>query len=119
MQEQLSITFKGKKYTSREMKVGTFVDLEKMKAFLSNGQYQNIWRMTTAPGDHALQMINVEASFNVLFPKLIEDLKPKAIRDLGIKDYKELLKAYKEVNEFIEGYVKVLNEDESENKETD
>jgi len=34
-------------------------------------------------------------------------------------EYKELLKAYKEVNEFIEGYVKALNEDESENKETD
>jgi len=115
MKEQITITFKGKQYTSKPLRMGVFVALQKTKAFLSDGQYQNIWKTTTAAGDHALVMIDVEASMNVLFPELIKDLKPNAISELSIKDYNEIKKPYlKEVAPFINSFVELLNDDSSE-----
>lgn len=117
MQEQLKITFKGKSYESKPLKVGTFIDIEKAKALLSAGQYGSMVRMATGVGDESLMMIDIEATISVLFPKLIEDIKPATIRDLGLKDYREFRTLYTEkVFNWLKESVKVLNYVDEEDK---
>lgn len=119
MQEQLNISFKGKSYTSEPVVVGNFIAVQKLKSMLSDGQWGNIYRSATMDGDESLIMIEIEAILNVFFPKLVEDLKPKSIRELGIKDYKDFKKLYEDkIKTWFNGYLKMLQEtdDEETNK---
>ena len=117
MQEQLVIQFKGKNYTSKQMTVGNFINLMKMKSIVSDGQYGSIWRMTTGTGDEALLMIDIEAFITVFFPEMVSDLKVP-IKDLGLKDYKDIKQLYTEkMFKWVDRHMKILNDVESENKE--
>ena len=115
MQEKIKINFKGKNYVSREMTPGVFVDAEKLKSLLSGSQYGGIYRMGTSLGDEALTIVDMEAYFSILFPELINDLKPKSIGELNVNDFKELRKVYRsEVTKWVNSYIKLLKEVEND-----
>lgn len=113
--EQLTVTFKGKNYTSKPMNVGNFIDFTKMKSLLSDGQYGAIWRMATGHGDETLLMIDIQAFINVFFDNIVKDMKVP-IKELGLSDYKEVRKLYVEkMFAWVDRHTKVLNDvDEKE-----
>jgi len=119
MQEQLTINFQSKSYTSEPVKVGNFIAVEKLKAMLLDGQSFNIYRSATFEGDATLRMVEIESMLTVFFPKLIEDLKPKSIRDLGLKDYKDFKTLYDEkIKTWFLGHVKMLKGEDDADKKT-
>ncbi len=90
------ITVNGKTYkTSSFPSVGKFKDAEIMKSMLSNGQYDNMAFSTAKNAREASYMIAIESYFPLFFPELIKDLKVP-IRELSLKDYMEIRKAYSE-----------------------
>lgn len=75
--------------------VGQYRDIEVYKQILSNGMYSNLMQAGTVASQYALDVIDIEATLRVLCPKFIDDLKCE-IRDLGIKDFHSVKKAYVE-----------------------
>lgn len=90
----LEFRVKNNTYKIEDIRVGHFIDLEKMKASLSGGMYGPMFRMGTVASDEALTMIDIESFFTVFSPQLIKDLKSKSIRDLSMQDYNEIKKVY-------------------------
>jgi len=116
MQERLEINFKGKKYTSKPFNVGNMVDLEKAKAMLSAGQWGGIYRANTLTGDESLVMMQTQAAISIFFPELLEDLKPKSIMELGIKDYIDFRKLYTEkIEKWVNSHIEMLRDTGEEN----
>lgn len=98
-------------YKIEDVRVGHFIDLEKVKASLSGGMYGSIFRMGTVASDEALTMIDIEAFFTVFVPKLLKDLQSDSFRDLGFADYNEIKKVYVEkVIPWYNEYVKSIRE---------
>lgn len=73
--------------------IGQYRDIEVYKQILSNGMYSSLMQAGTVASQYALDAIDIEATLRVLCPKFIEDLKCE-IRELGIKDFHALKKAY-------------------------
>ena len=91
-----SVEFKIKQntYKIEDVRVGHFIDFERMKASLSGGMYGQMLRMGTVAAEEALTMVDIEAFFTVFCPKLIKDLESERFKDLGLKDFKEIRKVY-------------------------
>lgn len=96
MIEKLTFTIKGKTYTTEEVTVGRMVDLWRFRNFLSNGSYGSMYRFAMDSADEAILMIDIEAFFSAFCPKLLEDLKPTSVREMGLNDYMELKEIYQE-----------------------
>ncbi len=90
------LVLKGKKYEITFPNVGQLRRIASNKALLSNGMYNSIYTMASEDGDEALDIIDIESTLNVVAPDFIEDLKPLKISELGLKDFREISKAYKE-----------------------
>jgi len=117
MQERLEINFKGKKYTSKPFDVGNMVDMEKAKAMLSAGQWGGIYRAATETGDESLVMMQTQAAISIFFPELLEDLKPKSIMELGLKDYKDFKKLYVDkIEKWTNSHIEMLRDTGEENE---
>lgn len=74
--------------------VGQYRDIEVYKQMLSNGMYSNLVLSATKSSVNTLDIIDIEATFKVLCPKLMDDLKCE-LRELGIKDFAVIKAAYK------------------------
>lgn len=98
-------------YKIEDVRVGHFIDLEKVKASLSGGMYGSMFRMGTVASDEALTMIDMEAFFTVFTPKLLKDLQTDSFRELGFADYRELKNVYVEtIVPWYNEYVKSIRE---------
>jgi len=96
MIENLNFAVKGNNYSIKFPNIGEFKTIEVMKQALSNGVYDGLIKTNTSSAQYASEMIEMEAFLSVLCPKLIEELYGNiSFRNLGIKDYLELAKAYK------------------------
>ena len=94
MTEILNFTIKGKQYKTEPAIVGRIIDLWKMKSAISMGSYGNIFRIALDSADEALLMIDIEAFLTVFCKQVLEDFKPRTIREMGIEDYLELKEVY-------------------------
>lgn len=101
LKDTIKLVIKGKEYVVKFPSIGQIRDIESKKAILSNGVYGSMVRSLTPQSEHALNIIDIEANFSVLIPKLSEDMKC-AYSELGFKDYLELKKAY--VDQFLPWY---------------
>lgn len=113
----LKIVLNGKTYKSKGFpNVGNFYDVETMKSILSNGMYHNMAISSTKNAQEASTMIAIEAYFSIFFPEFIKDMKVP-LREMGLKDYVEIRKVYKDqfMPQFNE-WTKVFNDlnDETE-----
>lgn len=91
----LTISVKGNSYTICFPTVGQIIDIESAKASLSKGQYRNMVSSMTTSALLALDNIDMVATFSVLLPKLIADLKVETIFSLDLASSKELCDIYK------------------------
>lgn len=94
--ENLIFTMKGKSYDMTFPRVGEYRTIEAMKQTLSGGNYGSLYRTMMRSSEEALDMIDMEALFMVLCPKIIKDLKCDSFSELGLLDYSEIKKVYKE-----------------------
>lgn len=107
MDRHVSLTVKGCSYAIEFPNVGSFQNIETMKQVLSKGMYASLLSTGTSSAIQALDMIDVEAYFTVLCPKLIKDLKCKNFSELDLMDYMELNEIYRK--EFIPWWNSILN----------
>ena len=93
--ESLIMNFKGNQYMVSFPRVGEYRSIEIMRQTLSLNTYSGMARSMMVSSEESLDMIDIEAYFSVLCPKLIEDLKCDSFSELGILDYKELKDLFK------------------------
>jgi len=96
MVDTLIFKVKGKEYPINFPTVGQYYDIEASKQILGKGFYNSIIQSNLVSASYAADMIDIESFLSVLCPQLMDDLKCKSFKDLGIKDYLELKKAYEE-----------------------
>lgn len=93
-------------------------NIEILKAQLAGGQYNEILNAGTIQSNYTRVLIDMTATFNILFPKLKKDMSIKAIGDLHPVDSKELLKVYvKEVQPWMKAWMDFLNSDEEQEED--
>lgn len=108
--ETLKFKIKSNHYEISDVRIGHFIDFERLKATLSAGMYGSIFRMGTRTGDEALTMIDIEAFFTVFCPKLMEDLQCKSFKELGLVDYMSIKEVYTEkIIPWYNEYIKLLD----------
>ena len=95
--EEAKFKVKGVEYPVKYPTVGEFYRIEALKQSLSMGYYNVMISSASSQAQHALDMIDVQATLVVLCPKLIEDLKVKNFGELHIKDYVIIRDAYLKV----------------------
>lgn len=114
--EEVTIKIKGVEYPVKFPNVGEFYRIEAMKQSLSMGYYNVMLSSASNQAQHALDMIDIQATLVILCPKLIEDLKVKNFSELHIKDYVVIRDAYlKTIAPFfkeIEDLLRGKNEDD-------
>ena len=93
--ENLVFTLKGRSYEMTFPRVGEYRTIQTLKQTLSFNTYGSLSRNQMRASEDALDMIDMEAYFSVLCPKLEKDLKC-AFSELGLLDYLELRKVFKE-----------------------
>ena len=92
--DEVKISIKGHEYTVAFPNVGQYYRIEAMKQSLSRGFYNSMVMSPANSAQHALDMIDIEATLVVLCPQLVEDLKVKNFDDLDVRDYK-LIRCHK------------------------
>lgn len=107
MSNSVKMTVKGREYEISYPNVGQFYQIESMKQSLSRGFYNTMVMSPSSMTQHALDMIDIEASIVVLCPKLIEDLKVKNFAQLDVRDYKIIRDEYVKV---VEPFFREINE---------
>ena len=107
MSNSVKMTVKGREYEISYPNVGQFYQIESMKQSLSRGFYNTMVMSPSSMTQHALDMIDIEASIAVLCPKLIEDLKVKNFAQLDVRDYKIIRDEYVKV---VEPFFREINE---------
>ena len=113
--EILIFEIKGKTYEVKDLRVGKFIDLWKMRTALSMGTYGQMYRTALESSDQALLAIDIEAFFSVFCPDMINDLKPGSIRDLGVIDYLELRDIYEiHIKPWLDKVEKLMGKKEDE-----
>lgn len=107
IENSVKINVKGREYEVPYPNVGQFYQIEAMKQSLSRGFYNTMVMSPSTMTQHALDMIDIEASLVVLCPKLIEDLKVKNFSQLDVRDYKLVRDEYVRV---VEPFFREINE---------
>ena len=95
MNEILNFQFRGKNYSIEFPKVGQYREIDVFKQTLSMGQYGSMFRTMTAQSEESLDMVDMEAYFSVLSPKLIKSLGVESFSNLDLLTYKELKVEYR------------------------
>lgn len=96
MDKNLLLKVKSNTYEIVFPNVGKFQRIESLKQVISNGMYHQLLSTPTISSYEAMDMIDIEAYFTILAPKLVEDMKCESFSDLGLEDYLELKEVYKE-----------------------
>ena len=108
MEATLILSIKGVDHHITFPRIGKFKNIESLKQALSNGMYSSLMKTNTEEAYEALDMIDMEAYFSVLFTKLMESLECDSFSDLGMADYLEVKKVY--VEKFVPWWKKILKE---------
>ena len=96
MMTELTFDLKGNSYTIKVPEIGNMIDIERLRMVLSGGYYFEMLKNSTFTSQESLMVIDIQATFSILCPQLMEDLKCSDIKKLDAKDYRELRKVYVE-----------------------
>lgn len=107
IENSVKMVIKGKEYEVPYPNVGQFYQIEATKQSLSRGFYNTMVMSPSITTQHALDMIDIEASLVILCPKLVEDLKVKNFSQLDVRDYKIIRDEYVKV---VEPFFREINE---------
>ena len=110
MLKSLNFELRGNSYKIEYPNVGQIRDIEALKAQLSNGYYLDIWKQGVN-GAFAADIIEIQATFSVLCPRVLKDLYVDNVGDLVVKDMVDVIKAYKEQYiPFMEQWQEIIND---------
>ncbi len=111
MNRVIEISIKDNKYTVSFPTVGQIIDIETKRSILSRGQYGNMIESKMQMSWNVLEIIDVMAYFQVLVPKLFDDLNVKSLEEIDAIDFAEIVEVYRE--QFLpwyNGWAKKFNE---------
>lgn len=108
MEEILVFKIKSNEYTIKFPNVGEFRSIESAKQALSSGMYSSLVKTNTKSAQTAADIVDIEATFTILCPDLVEALGSKSFSELGMKDFNELNTAY--LDQFIPWWNKNMKE---------
>jgi hypothetical protein len=112
MIKTIELKVKDKNYKVEYPNVGKFLDVEFLKAQLSNGLYGTLVMSNIKTSYWSLDLIDTEAYLTVFVPAVIKDLKT-SFRELGLEDSLEIVKVYKEqLKPWIEEWQKIFTSEE-------
>jgi len=113
--ENLNFALKGKKFTTKDLKIGNIQDLWQLRMALSGGTYGQMYRTALKKSDEAMTIIDMTSFFTVFCPEVMESLKPGSIRELGLDDYLELREVFvKDIQPWLESVENLLKRKEDE-----
>ena len=111
LQETISLNIKGHDIPLTFPNTGQFRAIEVQKSLLSYGAYNAMVKSNTRNSNFALDMIDVQATLSVLYPKFEDEVLKCSFAELGVKDFIELNKVYKnEVVPWFNGWLKMIDE---------
>lgn len=114
------ITVEGNNYDLNYPSTGGLIDIEVLKASLTNDKYESISYSGTNASTFVRYTVDMIASLSVMCPKLKADLKVKTFVELDPLTTKKLLNIYvKEVLPWLNEWEVVLGSDDSETEHTD
>lgn len=90
LENEVKFLVKGREYTVKYPTVGQYYQIEAMKQSLARGMYNSMVTSPALSAQHALDMVDIEATLAILLPDFIKDLKVKNFSDLDVRDYKEI-----------------------------
>lgn len=96
MNRTIEISIKDNKYIVSFPTVGQIIDIETKRSILSKGQYGNMIESKMQMSWNVLEIIDIMSYFQVLMPKLFDDLNIKSIEELDAIDFVEVVDAYRE-----------------------
>lgn len=90
----ITITYEGNTYEVNFPNNGQFIDIEKMKAKMTDGFYSEM-KNGSGNGFYASLIVDMIATFSILCKELLNDLNTKNIFQLNLIQTKPLLDIYK------------------------
>lgn len=111
MNRTVEISIKDNKYTVSFPTVGQIIDIETKRSILSRGQYGSMIESKMQMSWNVLEIIDIMSYFQVLLPKLFDDLNVKSLEELDAIDFAEVVEAYREqFFPWYDGWAKKFNE---------
>lgn len=90
--KELKIEIKGNAYTIKHPNTGQFIDIQSMKAKLTEDNYGSL--KGDYNSDYAKILVDMIATFSVLLPELKKDLNVPAFLGLSLLESREILDPY-------------------------
>lgn len=94
IKKSLTLNVSGNSYEVKQPSVGQIIDIEMMKAQITNGNYGKMIGNFSQMSVMSLDMIDMFAHFKILCPKLLKDLAVENWADLDAFDTMDMFKAY-------------------------
>ena len=101
--DEVKISIKGHEYTVAFPNVGQYYRIEAMKQSLSRGFYNSMVMSPANSAQHALDMIDIEATLVVLCPQLVDDLDVRDYKLIRDEYNGKVLPFFKEINDLLSG----------------
>lgn len=98
MQDSIILKFQGQSFPIQlnDVTVGKYRDMQVMKQSLSMNNYGSLYRTMMVDSEDALDMIDIEANLTIMCPEFIKALKAPSFSALGLVDFAEIRKEYKQ-----------------------
>jgi hypothetical protein len=114
--KSIKIKIQDNEYTIKFPNIGQIIDIESNKIGYSNGRYSQMARSGIVSTNIALELVEMTATFSVVIPQFITDLRVTSLFDLDPIAAKELCKEYRE--KFVPWYSEWIMLLKEEDKET-
>lgn len=96
MQREVILEVAGNSYPIKLPNMGQLIEIEMIKAQITNGTYGQIVGNMSALGVMSLDMVDMIATLNVLCPTMLSDMKVDNWAQLDVFDILEIYRGYAE-----------------------
>ena len=94
MESEFTFKVKGREYPVKEPTGGDLIRIENIKVQLTEGNYRQIASQLNTSANQALDIVDIQATLQVLCPAIFESMKVNSVLDLGLVHLKEISYEY-------------------------